>query len=491
MPPILEGFSGGAPFSALPESDVPREPGVYVVVLSERAGRPAFLPASPAGRFTGKDPSVPLSRLEAKWVDGTEVVYIGKAAGGRGGGRGLRKRLDEYRRFGAGPALGRAAGVAARELGRAAGVVEAGRRSGGRGAADARGVPCRARRQAVVREPAGVRGKRGPRVCGFRADIRAGRFMIAGMRRVGPIYVESFVRCSMEDLWAATQDPWRHARWDLRFGRIEYQEKRSDDEPQRFVYATRVAPGVVVAGEGEALGDRERPDGSRWSGLKFWSGDHRSLIASGAGYWRYLPGDGGIRFLTRYDYRTRWGWFGRLVDRLVFRPLFGWATAWSFDRLRLWLEEGIAPERSRDQALAHVLAVAGVAGVWAYQGLVPKLICCTDDEVVLWEGLGLSRQRARLAVRAVGAAEVALGLGAARSRRRPVFLATAAAMLLALAAVAKLSPSALVRAFNPVSLNWAVAALAGIAALTGAGLPSGRTPLRSAPDKQPQVGALP
>jgi hypothetical protein len=102
MRPFPEGFAGGAPFSALPESDVPREPGVYVVVLSERAGRPAFLPASPAGRFKGKDPSVPLSRLEAKWVDGTEVVYIGKAAGGRGGGRGLRKRLDEYRRFGAG-----------------------------------------------------------------------------------------------------------------------------------------------------------------------------------------------------------------------------------------------------------------------------------------------------------------------------------------------------------------------------------------------------
>ena len=303
--------------------------------------------------------------------------------------------------------------------------------------------------------------------------------------------MESFVRCSMDELWAATQDPARHARWDLRFGQIEYREKASDDEPQRFTYATTVAPGMVISGVGEALGDRARPDGSRWSGLKFWSGDRRSLIASGAGYWRYLPAEGGIRFLTRYDYRTRWGGFGRLADRLVFRPLFGWATAWSFDRLRLWLEEGVPPERSRDQAVAHAFATAGLAGVWAYQGLVPKLICCADDEAVLWEGLGLSRRRARLAVRVVGAAEVGLGLAAARARRKSVFLATAVAMPLALAAVAKASPSSLVRAFNPVSLNWATAALAAIAALTGAGLPSGRTPLRAAPDKQPQVGALP
>jgi hypothetical protein len=34
----------------------------------------------------------------------------------------------------------------------------------------------------------------------------------------------------------------------------------------------------------------------------------------------------------------------------------GWATAWSFDRLRLWLERGITPER----ALVHWLAELAV-----------------------------------------------------------------------------------------------------------------------------------
>jgi hypothetical protein len=57
-----------------------------------------------------------------------------------------------------------------------------------------------------------------------------------------------------------------------------------------------------------------------------------------------VPTEAGTRFITRYDYDTRFGAPGRVLDRLVFRPLLGWATAWSFDRLRLWLEEGIAPE---------------------------------------------------------------------------------------------------------------------------------------------------
>lgn len=52
-----------------------------------------------------------------------------------------------------------------------------------------------------------------------------------------------------------------------------------------------------------------------------------SLLAEGSGYWRYVPGpDGTVRFLTGYDYRPRWGRAGALVDRLVFRPLMGWAA---------------------------------------------------------------------------------------------------------------------------------------------------------------------
>jgi hypothetical protein len=307
-------------------------------------------------------------------------------------------------------------------------------------------------------------------------------------RRRRPIYVETRIRAPMEELWAATQDPEQHQRWDVRFGRIDYLP-RVDGEPQQFTYATTVAPGVTVAGTGESLGETDRADGTRWSGLKFWAHDRRSIIDAGAGYWRYVPTDDGIRFLTRYDYRPRWGAVGRLIDRTVFRPLFGWATAWSFDRLRIWLEDRVPPERSRNQAIAHATAVAGLAGVWIYQGAVPKLWKTDPAEVGYWrKGLRLSERNARRAVHAAGAAEVAFGVATvAFSRRRGPFAGTALAMPVLVAATAVTDRKQLGRAFNPVSLNWAVAALAGVALATADGLPSGRRPLRRAPDAQPPV----
>lgn len=249
-----------------------------------------------------------------------------------------------------------------------------------------------------------------------------------------PIYVESRIHTSMERLWDATQNPAEHQRWDVRFGRITYLH-RADGEPQRFTYATTVVPGVTVAGTGESLGDRDRPDGTRWSGLKFWAADPRSIIDAGAGYWRYVPTDDGIRFLTRYDYRPRWGRIGAVIDRAVFRPVFGWATAWSFDRLRLWLEDGTPPERTRNLALAHATAIAGLVGI-AASTAVP----------ILASGRGnTSEPSLRIARRA---------------------------------------PGALIR-------GVAAAALASVVLTTRTGRPSGRRPLRTAPDRQPEVEKLP
>ena len=43
------------------------------------------------------------------------------------------------------------------------------------------------------------------------------------------IYVEILVRAPMDALWAHTQTPALHERWDLRFSRIEYLPKRARD----------------------------------------------------------------------------------------------------------------------------------------------------------------------------------------------------------------------------------------------------------------------
>jgi uncharacterized protein YndB with AHSA1/START domain len=164
-----------------------------------------------------------------------------------------------------------------------------------------------------------------------------------------PIYVEILIRAPMEALWAATQDPAQHQRWDLRFTGIEYLDRKNPDAAQRFLYTTRMG-GIRISGEGESTTTRDTADGSRVSALRFWSADPKSLIEKGSGYWKYTPVDGGVRFVTWYDYAVRFGLAGQLFDRLVFRRLIGWATAWSFDRLRLWLEDGIAPEKSKPSA---------------------------------------------------------------------------------------------------------------------------------------------
>ncbi|GIJ25467.1 hypothetical protein Vqi01_06290 [Micromonospora qiuiae] len=166
-----------------------------------------------------------------------------------------------------------------------------------------------------------------------------------------PIYVETLIDAPIEQVWWATQQPGEHRRWDVRFSRID---PVPGSAPARFRYATRVFPGLTVAGWGVHAGERHRPDGTRTSALRFGSDDRRSLIAVGSGYWRYRPGPHGVRFLTGYSYTLRWGRLGRLAD-LGFRPLFGWATAWSFDRLRIWLTRGVSPERARANAVREVL----------------------------------------------------------------------------------------------------------------------------------------
>ncbi|MFI1659264.1 hypothetical protein ACH4ZU_30800 [Streptomyces sp. NPDC020472] len=185
------------------------------------------------------------------------------------------------------------------------------------------------------------------------------------------LYIETHVRADLETLWERTQEPDRHQRWDLRFTEISYLP-RAEGEPQHFRYATRVLPFLAVAGTGVSAGERHRAGGDRVSALRFASPHPLSLLAEGSGYWRYVPTQDGIRFLTGYDYRPRWGLAGKLADRFLFRPLMGWATAWSFDRLRLWCEDGITPERSRNRWLLELVArILLVAVPWAAASLPP------------------------------------------------------------------------------------------------------------------------
>src|SRR2546430_10607520 len=130
----------------------------------------------------------------------------------------------------------------------------------------------------------------------------------------------------MDEIWRLTQTPDLHERWDLRFTSIAYQNRSGNSESQSFRYSTRIGLGVEIEGWGETVGQRAA-DGTRMSALKFGSEDRRSLIRSGSGYWKYEQVKDEVRFITGYDYEVRWAVDGRTFDRLVFRPLMGWATA--------------------------------------------------------------------------------------------------------------------------------------------------------------------
>lgn len=297
------------------------------------------------------------------------------------------------------------------------------------------------------------------------------------------IYVEILIRGSMEDLWRKTQEPKLHERWDLRFSEIDYLP-RLPGEAQKFLYSTRIGAGLRIGGEGESTGERDDLSGQRTSALKFWSKDTKSLIEVGSGYWQYTPSGSGICFLTSYDYRTRFGMIGRIVDKLIFRPLIGWATAWSFDRLRLWIEQGISPEVSRDRALIYCLTRLTLAFVWLYHGVVPKLLYHNSDEIRMLADAGVSASHLPRFVSLFGWLEVgfALILIIFWQERWPLWC-TIAAMVVATLAVAVNSPAYLTDAFNPLTLNLAVAVLATIGLLVAGNLPTAKNCRRSPQEK--------
>lgn len=154
--------------------------------------------------------------------------------------------------------------------------------------------------------------------------------------------MEILIQAPIERVWELTQDPVSHARWDGRFSSIAPTAVR-DDGAQEFRYELDL--GIhVIRGTGISKGTRTSGTGERTSALVFDTEDRLSPLGRGRGYWRYIPVDSGVRFVTGYDYAPGWGAAGRVLDPLVTRRFVWWLTAWSFDRLRLWAEDGVEPE---------------------------------------------------------------------------------------------------------------------------------------------------
>lgn len=105
------GFEGLVPLRDVLVASLqpPDECGIYAVVRKS-VGTPSFLEESPGGWFKDLDPSYPMRRLHEKWVPGAKIIYVGKA--GPTKGRTLRKRINEYLRFGYGDPIAHRGGRA-------------------------------------------------------------------------------------------------------------------------------------------------------------------------------------------------------------------------------------------------------------------------------------------------------------------------------------------------------------------------------------------
>ncbi|MVO98033.1 DoxX-like family protein [Paenibacillus lutrae] len=287
-----------------------------------------------------------------------------------------------------------------------------------------------------------------------------------------PIYVELTIGTDLETIWKHTQTPELHQQWDLRFSEITYLPRRSAEDPQEFLYRTRIGFGLDISGTGAARSLIRPASSERISTLKFGSGQHLSLIREGSGYWKYTETEGGVIFLTQYGYQTRFGAAGRWFDALLFRPLFGYATAWSFDLLRIWLEQRIPPAVTIQRAVLHYFSVLMLALLWGWQGLVPKLLYPQGGELALLQATGWLAGFERPALALLGAAQIAAGgLALWLHRRRWAYTAQIAALVLLAAAALIHSPALLQAPFGPAALSGSMIGFCLLAGWSVQGIP--------------------
>lgn len=289
-----------------------------------------------------------------------------------------------------------------------------------------------------------------------------------------PIYVEVPIYTNLEKLWEYTQKPHLHEKWDLRFSSITYLPKE-ENEPQHFVYKTKIGFGVQIEGWGKSVGQHHADDESRTSSLHFGTDQAISIIREGRGYWKYIPTkNSSILFLTEYNYETNFGHFGKWFDYFIFRPLIGWATALSFDVLKRWLEKGESPISQYRKFFNHWLLTFTFFFIWMYQGLVPKLWKTHQEEIkMISNGLSVSINQATGIVIVVGIAEMLFSLFWLFYRNKyPLFKLQLLLFPVLTIAVMVTNPSTLNHPFNPIIVNGALFVLSIIGLLHSKDVPT-------------------
>ena len=286
-----------------------------------------------------------------------------------------------------------------------------------------------------------------------------------------PVYVETNINCGLEVLWQYTQEPSSHEQWDLRFSEITYLPKHSPSDPQKFLYSTRIGFGFRINGIGQSVATKTKNNSESTSVLKFSSENKLSIIKQGSGYWKYVPQREGIKFFTGYDYQTRWGGFGKVFDKLIFRPLMIWATAWSFDCLKKWIEKGLHPKQAIRAQFTVLLSGIALGLVWIYQGLIPKILFADTGELEILKQSALFKGNERTVLTFIGWGEILFGLIILFIHKRFVHIINIMALLLLFTGAIFSNAVIFTFPFNPFSLTVSMLAISTIAILNFEDLP--------------------
>lgn len=267
----------------------------------------------------------------------------------------------------------------------------------------------------------------------------------------------------MDNLWEHTQNPQLHQQWDLRFSTIQYLPKENSEDPQHFLYSRKVLLGISVNGIGESVGVKSKENGEATSALKFSSDSSLSLIKEGSGYWKYIPGADGIKFLTGYNYTTRWGVLGKIIDKVLFRPLMIRGTAWSFDCLKNWLEKDIHPRQAFTSQMSVFLANLTLAIIWIYHGVFPKVLFPHSGEFQFLQKVKVFSGHEVTALFCFGMMEITFGLLLLFWQTKYTHYLNILALIGLAAGTLLFDPFAFVKPFDPFTLNLAMIILSVIA----------------------------
>lgn len=100
-----------------------------------------------------------------------------------------------------------------------------------------------------------------------------------------------------------------------------------------------------------------------------------------------------------------------------------------------------------------------LAFLWIYQGLVPKILLISPEEIAVWQWFGFHEDLAKIMGQASGVAEVLFGLFFLIFPQKILHYLSILGLITLFFLIVFLIPDTLVRAFNPVVMNFSMIAL--------------------------------